>query len=173
MAPRMTSRPFLLLPVAAAFALAGCAKDDGLYPSLSIRDAERVSGVFDPVQAEPFVPTPQGADSLGRIGKLRADAQASHSRFLAAADKARGTVAAARGAGPGADRWSVAQVALGNLAGIRSETMISLAELDLLYVDAQTEGQELAEIESARADVDRLAAEEDRLLDSLNSQVAD
>ncbi|HTN13667.1 MAG TPA: hypothetical protein VL094_02550 [Sphingomonadaceae bacterium] len=168
----MTSRPFALLPLAAALALAGCATDDGVYPSLSIRDAERVSGVFDPVEAEPFVPAPQGAETLGRIGKLRADAQASHTRFLSAAEKARSPVAAARSAQPGADAWSVAQVALADLAGIRSESMISLAELDLLYVDAQTEGQELAEIESARADVDRLATEEDRLLDSLNSQVA-
>ncbi|HZF45589.1 MAG TPA: hypothetical protein VEZ26_04590, partial [Sphingomonadaceae bacterium] len=74
--------------------------------------------------------------------------------------------------GIGAEQWSVAQVTLGNLAGIRSETMTSLADLDLLYVNARTEGLELGEIESVRIDVEKLVNEEDRLMDSLNSQLA-
>ncbi|OJW72171.1 MAG: hypothetical protein BGO57_00925 [Sphingomonadales bacterium 63-6] len=172
----MTLRASFLPPfaaiLAAAAALAGCAKDDGTYPSLSIRDAERASGVFEPVKPEPFVPAPQAAETLGRIEGLKAAALASHNRFLAAADKARTQVAAARGAGIGAEQWSVAQVALGNLAGIRSETMTSLADLDLLYVNARTEGLELGEIESVRSDVEKLVDEEDRLMDSLNSQLA-
>lgn len=174
MAPRMTSRQFALpLFTAAALALAGCAKDDGVYPSLAIRDAERVSGVFQPVEAEPFVPAPQGPETLDRVQRLRSEAQDTHKRFLAAAEKARGPVTAARGATNGAEQWSVAQVALADLTGIRSETMIPLAELDLLFVEGQNEGKELAEVESARADVEKLIAEEDRLLDSLNSQVSD
>ncbi|KPL68150.1 hypothetical protein SZ64_08465 [Erythrobacter sp. SG61-1L] len=169
----MTSRRYALpFFAAASLALAGCAKDDGAFPSLAIRDAERVSGVFQPVEAETFIPAPQGPETLGRIDRLRADAESAHARFLTAAGKARTSTSAARSAGIGDEQWSVAQVALGDLTGIRSETMISLAELDLLYVNAQTDGQELAQIESARADVEKLVGEEDRLLDSLNAQLA-
>ena len=49
----MTKR--LIVALACAFT-AACASSPDDYPSLAIRDAERVSGTLQP--AEPYVPTP-------------------------------------------------------------------------------------------------------------------
>ncbi|HSG33068.1 MAG TPA: hypothetical protein VLA37_00930, partial [Sphingomonadaceae bacterium] len=94
-----------------ALLLAGCAKDAGLYPSLSIRDEERVSGVFDPVIPEPYDPPEPSVETLANIAKFRADAAEAHRRLLAAAERAREPVAAARGAEIGSEAWSVASLA--------------------------------------------------------------
>lgn len=165
------SRNALLL-IAAATAMAGCGKNGGEYPSLSIRPVERATGSFAPVVPEPFVPTPLEAESLQRIEDLHAAANATHARFTAAANNARSQVNAARGAAVGSDRWSVAQIALANLESIRSEGMIPLAELDRIYVTAQTEGQELAQVEAARADVNTKLESEDRIISELLGQIA-
>jgi len=169
MARPMPSRtaPFLAL-AAAAIALAGCTKDEGLYPSLTIRDQERVTGTFTPVEAAPYVPPAPGAETLGRVGRLRADAQAAHTRFLAVAERTRGTAAAGRGAEEGSEAWSVAQVAIAELSSARSDTMIPLAELDILYVTAETDGIGTAEIEQARGEVEGLVAAEDRTINGLS-----
>ncbi len=162
--------PLLLLTLAAG--ISGCAKDQDLYPSLSIRDAERVTGVFDPVAAEPYVPPAQSPQVLGRIDQLRADAQAAHKRFLGLAERARAPAAAARGAAVGSEQWAVAQIALGDLAAARSQTMVPLTELDLLFVAAQGEASVTTEIEQARAEVESLASAEDQLVDQLGGTPA-
>ncbi len=159
----------ILLSIAAALALTGCAGRSELYPSLSIRDAERVSGTFEPVEAEPYVPTPASADVLGRIGMLRADALRANDRFVAAAQSTRRSVAAARGAGSGSENWSVAQVALAQLESSRSDGMIALADLDRLFVDASLDAAELSEIEEARSAVAALVASQDQVISELHS----
>ena len=156
----------LLALAAAAIMLSGCTKDAGLYPSLATRSAERASGTFQPAPAQPYIPPKPGAETLGRIGQLRADAQAAHASFLAVADRTRGA-AAGRNAEVGSEGWSVAQVALADLASARSATMIPLAQLDILFAQAQNDGEDVTEIEQARSEVEALVAVEDRLIDSM------
>lgn len=160
--PIRTSHLFAF--TAAALALSGCSKDAALYPSLAIRDAERVTGTFEPVPAPVYVPPKPGTETLGRIGKLRADAQAAHTKFLAIAERRRD--AAGQGGDVGSEAWAAAQVAVADLTAARSETMIPLAELDILFVTAQNDGAETAEIEQARSEVDAWVAAEDKLIAS-------
>jgi hypothetical protein len=155
------------LALSAALLLAGCAGGPSAdYPSLDIRDVERVRGTLAPPPGPP-PPAPMSPAALSELGDLRAAVAEIHARFLAAAPEAQGTVRAAAGAPVGAERWARAQVALAGLEAIRSEAMVPLADIDRLYVDAATSGGATAEIDAARAEATALLAEEDRLIASL------
>lgn len=172
MARGMTMRRAIFPAILCAMVpLAGCAADQENYPSLAIRDQERVSGVFDPVEADPFVPTPQSGEVLNNLASLRADAAAAHSRVLAAAERARVPVAAARGAEIGGDAWSAAAIALADVEAGRSETMLALAQIDLIHTAARIEGGELDGIVSALSEVEAMLIEEDRLIAALNQTI--
>lgn len=149
-----------------ALTLAGCA-GSGRYPSLAIRDAERATGTLQPAEPDPYVPPATPPETLDRISRLTADAQAAHQAFLAAAEKGRATIAAGRGAAEGTDRWSRAQIALADLEASRSQTMIALAELDRLDVDAELAGGELEQISAASDEVNKLVESESQTIDSL------
>ncbi|RJY10092.1 hypothetical protein [Aurantiacibacter aquimixticola] len=144
--------------------LAGCAAPDGEYPSLAIRDAERITGTIEP---EPYVPPPPAPAVLSRTEDLVDAARAAHGRFLAAVPEARRRANAAQGAGIGSEAWSVAQVAVAGLETHRGEVMISLADLDRLYVAASSEGEAIAPIADDRAAVATLAEEEDAVIAEL------
>lgn len=135
--------PLLLLSLAACQTA-----DDGEYPSLAIRDAERVTGTLQP--AVPYVPPPTPPAVSDRLAQLAGEVASAHSLFEREAPAARNAVNAARGSGLGSDAWSVAQVALAGLESARSRAMIALADLDRLYVAAATEGGELTRIAAAR-----------------------
>lgn len=166
MAPDMPMRTAPLLVLAcAAIALGGCTKDASLYPSLATREAERVSGTFQPAPVQTYVPSAPPPATLGKVGQLRADAQAAHTRFLAAAQRAQGP-AAGRNSEVGSEAWSVAQVALADLSAAHSATMIPLADLDSMFAAAQNDGEDVSEIEKARGEVEAWVAAEDKVLDS-------
>ncbi len=150
-------------------ALAGCASTGDRYPSLSIRDAERVEGEFTVAPPVPVVtpPPPLPADTAGTLTQLRAQANAAHQKFLAAVPGTRRAVTAARGAGITDDRWASAQVALGDLDSARSEAAIALGDLDLMFADAALAQELRDEIVAARNEVTGLIAEEDRVLAEL------
>jgi hypothetical protein len=167
---RKNTAPLLLL--ACALALAACTKDKALYPSLSIREGERVSGTFTPVAAPAIVSPPPSAEVRGELARLRGEAAASDQRFLAAADNARGPVEAARGAEPGSDAWSAAQVALGDVAIRHSETMVVLAELDRIQIAANLEAGELDAVEAAQGEVAALVRAEDERMNALSGVLA-
>jgi hypothetical protein len=158
-------KPSLAL-VIAALLLAGCAST-GRYPSLAVRDAERATGTMQPAEPEPYVPPATPPETLDRINRLTADAQATHQAFLAAVEKGRGTIAAGRGGAEGSDARSRAEIALADLAASRSQTMIALAELDRLYVDAELAGGELERIAAARDEVNTLVESESQTIDGL------
>lgn len=126
------------------------------YPSLAIRDAERVAGTLQPVAPAPYVPPPTPTAVVDRLEQLSGEAASANQAFLAEAPRARSAVAAARGAQVGAESWSVAQVAVAGLESARSRAMIALADLDRLYVDAAVGGEELTRIDAVR---DRVAAQ--------------
>jgi hypothetical protein len=161
---RRASLPALLC----VLALAGCAADKTGYPSLSIRPAERVSATYTPAAPtpEPLPPAPS-AEALGQVAKLRADAADADKRFQLAADAAQAPVNAARGAAPGSEQWSVAQVALADAEARHNETVAALAGLDSIHVAAQTDGSALGDIEAAVTEVSALADAENRRLDAL------
>lgn len=160
------SKPLLPL-CAAVFLLAGCAKDQTSYPSLAIRDAERVGGTFQPVEPEPFVPAPQNPQALQQIDSLMASAREAHGRFTAATERVQRQVRSASGSARESEAWILAQVAIADLESIRSEAMISLADLDRIHTDAKTEERETAEAAAAQAEVQQLVSAEDEVITSL------
>ena len=137
------------------------------YPSLALRDAERVSGAFEPVAAQPYVPPPTPAAVIGRLDQLAAEAASAHQAFLAEAPAARSAVASASGAEVGSDGWARASVAVAGLEGTRSRAMIALADLDRLMVDAAVEGGALDRIVPLRDRVIAQVDEQNATIESL------
>lgn len=141
------------------------------YPSLAVRDVERVAGTLQPADAEPYVaPAPPSA-VLDQIDRLTAEATRAHQDFLAEAPQARSAVAAARGAEPGADSWGRAQVALAGLEASRSRATIALADLDRIYVDAALEGTALDRIETARRSVAEQVDDQSQTIGTLQAEL--
>ncbi len=156
------SRALLLLPL-----LAACATPAEDYPSLALRDAERVSGSFEPAPPAPYVPPPTPAAVVDRLGQLERDAAAAHQAFQAAAPAARSAVAAAGGAELGSEAWARASVEVAGLESARSKAMIALADLDRLMVDAGTTGGELTRIVAVRDTVIAQVEAEDATIEGL------
>ena len=165
-------------PFAAIIALAlggltgGCAGDSSRYPSLAIRDAERVVGTAQPVEPEEVrAPETPSRDLVARLEQLKGEADRAHKAFMAAAPAAERQASAASGAAVASDAWSSAQVAIANLEANRSRLLIALAELDSLHVTAELEGGARSTIGDARDQVDQMAGIENeiiaRLLDRL------
>lgn len=150
--------------------LGGCAANLGDYPSLARRDTERLHGTIPVVPAEtPVTPAPvaPSAELAARLERLIGQAEAAQSRFAAHEPRARALAQAAAGSSLGSDRWSVAAIAFAELESARSDAMIALAELDLLYAGATVEGGAVAAVLSARDRVTRLVADQDRVLADL------
>ena len=150
--------------------LGACATASDKYPSLALRDAERVTGTLQPAEPAAYVPPAPPAATLSRLDQLAAEAASAHQGFLSEAPRVRSAVAAARGAQPGAESWAVAQVALAGLEASRSKAMIALADLDRLYVDAAVAGEEIDRIGTAR---DRVAAQVDEQNAAIESMLGE
>lgn len=166
---RLNTISFAVLP--AALLLAGCATPATQFPSLAIRDSERVSGSMAAPATPVATPAPIAPATLAQLERLLATVRSSHTAFTAATPAAQRAVANARGAALGSDSWSAAQVAVAGLESSRSDGMIALGDLDRLFVDAAVAGDEFERLETARMEADRLVAEEtaeiDRLLGGL------
>jgi hypothetical protein len=157
-----TALPLLLL----ASSLTACASASEDYPSLAIRDAERVSGTLTPVAPAVIRPAaPAGV--LNRVDQLEAEAASANQAFIAATPAARRSVNAARGQDVGNENWSVAQVAVAGLEAERAKAMTALADLDRLYVDAGVEGTEIDRIAAAREGVVALVEQQNAVLEEL------
>jgi hypothetical protein len=156
----------LTVPALLGCSLAACAASDA-YPSLALRDVERATGTLQPATPAPYVPPAPSSAVLGRLDRLAADAASAHRAFLAEAPRARGAVAAARDAGPGADSWARAQVAVAGLESTRSQAMIALADLDRIYVDAALDGSDLARVDAVRDQVAAQVEEQNAAIDGM------
>jgi hypothetical protein len=152
--------------------LAGCASSSANFPSLAIREGERVSGTLQPAPGVPWVSPPAPAEALGRLGGLEAEAQSAHSAFLTQADAARGTIGAGSGAEEGSESWVNAEIALATLQSARTPALIAMAELDRIYVGVLTEAAEVEEIAATRENVLAMIEAEDRVLRELNEVLA-
>jgi hypothetical protein len=164
----------LLAPVllcgSVALGLSACSSAGG-YPSLAIRDVERVSGTGTPVDGEaaavpPALP-PASADLLTRLAGLVKAARDADGRFQSNRAAAERAVSAA--GSTGTDSWSTASVALARLESSRSSAMSALAELDLLYAEARDaapveESPSATAIGDARSQVAALLEAQDSLI---------
>lgn len=168
----MLIRKLAFLSVA-AIPLAACASAASDYPSLAIRDAERVSGeLAAPANTAPAPPPiPASADLLQRLGELQSAARSAHAAFLKIAPSATRKVSEARNAAVASDRWATAQIALADLDSQRSQAAIALADLDALYTQSAIALERRGEIESARAAVIDLIAAEDEVLARLRGSL--
>lgn len=160
-----------IAPLVLAAPLAACAAGSGDYPSLAIRDAERVEGAFEPAPAQEPAPPPAepSADLLQRLSQLRAAASSAHQAFLEAAPDARRKVEAARGTGVESNLWAAAQVALADLDSARSQTAVALGDLDLMFADATLAFELRAPIADTRGEVAEMIAQEDAILTELRA----
>lgn len=162
---RLRQLPFVLAP----FMLFACQSAGADYPSLAIRDAERVQGTFEVAGSNEAAPQPEPLQqgTLDRLGLLVEQARRAHTQFMEAAPGARSTVSAARGSSVESDSWAAAQVALADLESTRSSAAIALGDLDLLFADATLSFTERDAIGEARETVVALIAIEDRTLAEL------
>ncbi|AKM07438.1 hypothetical protein AM2010_1366 [Pelagerythrobacter marensis] len=169
----MMSAHLRIAPLLFAVPLAACAAGSGSYPSLAIRDAERVGGSLETPtpEAPPAQPAPPSADLLARLGQLQSQAASAHQAFLAAVPATRRAVRAASGAGIASDRYASAQVALADLDSHRSRAAIALGDLDLLFADAALSFELRAPIVETRADVTAMIAQEDAVLAELRGAI--
>ncbi len=158
--------------LAAILLTGGCASSQGDYPSLALRDNERVSGTFAAPAPSPFVPAPASPATLESLDELTAAATVAHEAFLAAVGTARPAVKRASGSAVGSDAWAEAQVAVAGLESRRSLATIALADIDRLYVDAVTQGGETAQIEDSRRVVTAQVSEQDAQIAALLARLA-
>lgn len=159
-------RPHFCMATLIGFSLAGCASADGRYPSLAVRDAERVQGSFEPA------PTDQNA-ATGTINPETLDApfkraSDAHARFTAMQPEVRALVSASRGLSRENDRRARALVGFATLTSLRSQTALALSDLDLLEVNAATGFERTREIRDFQNAVLRMITQQDAALDSLN-----
>lgn len=166
----MKQRLSTLLIVPAVLLVSACAKP-GAFPSLDIRESERVTGTMAAPPAPAFTPPPLATATLATLDGLAARVRAAHQRFLAEAGTAGATAQRGAGSQAGTETWSDAQVAVAGLEAIRSDAMIALAEIDRIHVDTHLAGGDAAATERVRAEASALVAEEDRLIGALLGQL--
>lgn len=155
-----------------ALPIAACAGASTDYPSLAIRDVERLrSGATDYSNpAAPLVVLPQ--ETANRLAGLRADALAANAAFGRSLARAQPLVATARGAAVSTDRWAAAQVALADLSSQRSAMAAPLTDIELIYADTFDTGVDAASVADARAEITALQERQDETLAGLRSQIA-
>jgi hypothetical protein len=162
---RNTFTAGLLLPLAATLFLSACAGAAEGYPSLAIRPAERASGTWTPPPRH--IPPSPPAAALTSLDALAAEARAAHTAFTAETAQATRLITAARNAATGSEAWARAEVARSSLAAAHSRTLVPLAGMDRVYVEASTAGEDLDRIAAVHAEVEALAAAEDAVLAGL------
>ena len=162
MAFRLQTVAFLL----SAVSLGACAQDNSEFPSLAKRPAERVTATYG-TPAAPVIraPLPQpSAQVLGEIDSLVAMAQRADGRFRRGEATARRLVGQAGRAPLGSEPWAVATMAVSELEAARSQAMVPLAELDRMFADAMTRGEDVTRIADARDRVIGIIARQDQTL---------
>ncbi|MCT2398276.1 hypothetical protein [Novosphingobium mangrovi (ex Huang et al. 2023)] len=166
-----------LLPALLPMMAAACSTA-GSYPSLGLRDFERIDGSATPVAGVAELPAPPlppaSADLVTRLDGLVAVARDADLQFQTNRPAAERAVAAAGGIA--SDSWSSASVALARLESSRSSAMEALADLDALYVDARTaapleETPSAKAIAAARDQVDGLVAAQDKVIEGLAARL--
>lgn len=160
---KMLRATTLVLP---ALILQACGTPEG-YPSLAIRDSERVSVTMAPPDAPLFRPAPESQATIDSLDMLAANAVAANERFQAATGSVEASVGQAAGAAIGSEEWAVAQVEIAGLESLRSDTMLALAEIDSLFVSAVVDGAEYDAAARKRDEIALLVAAQNRVIATL------
>lgn len=168
----MLRRTTLPLLACASLALAACATDEGTYPSLAKRPAERITATWPPAPpTPPPPPAPLDPAVTNQLDLLLAQVRGADARFHAKEGRTRSLVNAAGRAPMGSEAWAVATVAVSELEAARAQAMVAMSELDSLYVTARIEGRDVTQIEVARNQATAIIAQQDRVLDSLKGKL--
>ncbi|BDI60676.1 hypothetical protein [Qipengyuania nanhaisediminis] len=167
----MTSRNSTLFAICCplALALSACAGSSDKYPSLAIRDAERMAGLERPVAP----PSPVAAVVAEEAIEAEvSEALGLHQRFTALQPDVSRLVSAANGLGIESNAYARAAAALGELSALRGRTLSVLGGIDRYEAEAATTFAPTAAIESAQARIAGLLREQDAAIDSLSAILA-
>lgn len=148
--------------------LAACAGDSSRYPSLAIREAERVSGELEP--APPVEPVDLAILPLvpsSDIDSLVEQASALNRSFAAKVGSVRALATQARGTGRDSEARGRAIVALADLTSLRSQTEVPLGDLDLLVAERTNRLEPADAALAAHAQVKELVDAQNRTLAQL------
>lgn len=149
--------------------VSSCAAPSGDYPSLALRPAEREDGVRAPSTDRLALidPAPPSAAVQERINSRLAAARAAHQRFLAALPGTRRAVAAGGRAAIESEAYADAQIAIGNLQAISSDTAFAVADLDALLAARSNALESTQAVGEARDAAAALLAQENATLETL------
>lgn len=139
--------------------LAGCAAEEGRFPSLAPRPIEKTDVASEPAAQ---VATGVARDPVvaAKAREALAAAQAGETAFSAALAEAEPRVRAAGSAAAGSDRWVEAQLALSRVQSARVATADAVQELDDQR-SAIGDGAADPVLEAARDEAAALAASQD------------
>ena len=156
------------LGIAAILTLSACAGSPDRYPSLAIRDVERIYGSAQPVEPPaPPAPAQPSAELAQRLAQLQSEAANAHQAFLSALPRTRSLVNAARGSAVASDPWIAAQTGVSSLEANRNRVMLAMADLDKLLLQAEIEGGAREAIARTQEAVNGMVQEEDSVLQQL------
>jgi len=124
------ANPMRIAPLLPLALLAGCSTAS--YPSLALRPGETTS-VTTPKPAPTTAPAASAPDQ--RLPAWLADARAADARFAAARPAAEKALAAAQGAAPGSEAWSIANLALTDLERARGDVAVAQAAVESAYTE--------------------------------------
>src|SRR4051812_21531900 len=142
----MAPLPRLLLLAPALLAAAGCA-ENGTFPSLAQRPAERAYELERDAVLPPAPARPDDPAVARRVAELVAEAEAGQAEFERAAGAARAAVA--KGGAPSSDSWIEAEQAVSRVSAAGARTGSALADLDRYAAD-ETNSNALSEADAAR-----------------------
>ena len=159
--------------LALILALGACTSTSDRYPSLAIRDVERLYGSAQPVEPNPAPPPPaQPSPELAqRLIQLQNQATQAHQAFLSALPGTRSHVNAARNAAVASDSWVIAQNSISTLESARARAMVAMADLDQLLLQTETEGGARDAVIAAQAKVNGMVEDENGTLDQLSDSL--
>jgi len=152
-----------LIPVAAF--LPGCVGGDSeRYPSLAIRDVERIDRELEP--APPLTPPGDPVASASELDGIVANARKYVDRFETAWPTALRLARQAGSAGPESEIRARALIALADLTSLHGRTAMTLGELDRLEAEAAVTLAPVEPIRTAQAQVaEWVRAQDDALTD--------
>lgn len=160
--------------IALILTLGACASSADRYPSLAIRDIERIYGSAQPVEPAPPPPPVEASPELTqRLSQLQGEAARAHQAFLSALPRTRSLVNAARGSAVASDSWVAAQTSVSSLESSRNRIMLAMADLDKLLLQAEIEGGAREAVAQAQASVNGMVEEEDAVLEQLIGSLRD
>jgi hypothetical protein len=166
----MTITPQMLFAlIMPGLALSACAGSGDRYPSLAVRDAERVAGQYIPGNSglDPATSPAVAVVSSQDLAQLVQAARNAHQKFLEARPRTRELARNGRAKGIDSDARARALIALADLSSLRSNTAIVLADIDLLEAQAATTLAPTQKIIAAQMTVAQLINEQTAMLDQL------